>query len=152
MNRHDPISSRIWFIAGLGILAWSVLTLRVGTLSKPGPGFFPIFCGVVICILASIVVYQARRNRKEVKGERLYEKSSLVDLISTVGILTGYALLLERLGFLVTTFIVLLFIFKKISKTPLFLGIVESLLATGACYFVFGYLLKTPVPKGWFGI
>lgn len=152
MNRYDPISSWIWFVVGLSILAWSTLTLPIGTLTKPGPGFLPVFCGVVICILAFIVFFQARGEKKEVTGESLYVEGSLIDLFSTIGILVVYALILERLGFIVTTFVVFFFIFKKVSRTSLFIGIVESLIVTGACYFVFGYLLKTPMPRGWLGI
>jgi glucan phosphoethanolaminetransferase (alkaline phosphatase superfamily) len=59
--------------------------------------------------------------------------------------------MLERLGFIVTTFLVFLFIFKKVSGTSWFIGILESLIVTGSSYFIFGYLLKTPMPRGWLG-
>ena len=152
MNRYDPISSLIWFLVGLGIVLWSTLTLPIGTLTKPGPSFLPVFCGTVISILAIIVFFQSKRERKEVSGESFYAEGSLMNLFSTIGILIVYAFILERLGFIVTTFVVFLFIFKKVSRTSWFIGMVESLMVTGASYFIFGYLLKTPMPRGWLGI
>jgi hypothetical protein len=63
-----------------------------------------------------------------------------------------YALILERLGFNVTTFVVMLYIFKQIAGASWLTGILESSIVTGACYFIFGYLLKIPLPRGWVGI
>jgi len=152
MNRYDPISSLIWFLVGLGIVLWSTLTMPIGTLTEPGPGFLPLFCGTVISILAIIVFFQAKRNTKEVTGESFYIEGSLIKIFSTIGILMVYALILERLGFNVTTFVVMLYIFKQIAGASWLTGILESSIVTGACYFIFGYLLKIPLPRGWLGI
>jgi hypothetical protein len=46
--------------------------MPIGTLTEPGPGFLPLFCGTVISILAIIVFFQAKRNTKEVTGESFY--------------------------------------------------------------------------------
>ena len=151
MNRYDPTSSFIWLLVGLGIILWSLMTLKVGTFRHPGPAFVPLFCGIVISILAAIVFFQAKRNTQKITGESIYSEGSLVKTLSTIGILIVYGLMLERLGFIVTTFLVFLFIFKKVAGTSWFIGILESLIVTGSSYFIFGYLLKTPMPRGWLG-
>jgi putative tricarboxylic transport membrane protein len=102
-------------------------------------------------ILAAIVFFQAKRNTQKITGESIYSEGSLVKTLSTIGILIVYGLMLERLGFIVTTFLVFLFIFKKVSGTSWFIGILESLIVTGYSYFIFGYLLKTTMPRGWLG-
>ena len=151
MNRYDPKSSLIWLLVGLGIILWSMITLEVGTLRQPGPAFVPLLSGIVISILAAIVFSQTRRKTKNITGESIYSEESLIKTLGTIGILIVYGLFLERLGFAVTTFLVFLFIFKKISGASWFIGILQSLIVTGSSYFLFGYLLKTQLPKSFLG-
>lgn len=152
MNRYDSKSSFIWFVVGLGIIVWSSITLKFGTLRHPGPAFLPTFCGTIISGLAAIVFFQAQRKTEVITGENLYTKGSLFNILGTIGILIVYAFILERFGFIGTTFVVMLFIFKQVASESWFASIVESSIVTGACYFIFGYLLKIPLPRGWLGI
>jgi putative tricarboxylic transport membrane protein len=152
MNRYDSITSLIWFLAGLVIVIWSTLTLPIGTLTQPGPCFLPLLCGILICGLASMVFFQAKRKTEETAGESFYARGSLINIFSTIGILIVYALILERAGFIITTFVVMFFIFKKLAGASWLIGIVESLVVTGACYLLFGYFLKLVLPRGFLGI
>lgn len=152
MNRYDSKSSLIWFLMGLGIIVWSSITLKFGTFSHPGPAFLPTFCGILISILATIVFFQTKRKKEKISGDPLYIRGSLFNVLGTIGILIVYGLILERFGFITTTFLIMLFIFKQIAKRAWFVSILESAIVTGACYFLFGYLLKIPFPRGWLGI
>lgn len=152
MSRYDSITSLIWFLAGLVITIWSTLTLPIGTLTQPGPCFLPLLCGIIICGLATMVFFQARRKTGETTGESFYVRESLTNIICTIGILIVYALILDWLGFVLTTFIVMLFIFKKLAKASWLVGFVESVLVTGACYLIFGYFLKLVLPRGFLGV
>jgi putative tricarboxylic transport membrane protein len=152
MNRYDSITSLIWFLVGLGIIFWSSITLKIGTLRQPGGGVLPLFCGIVISILSIIVFFQSKVKTKEVSGESFFIIKSLIKILYTIGILIVYALVLERLGFIITTFIVMLFIFKQIARASYFIGILESLITTGICYYIFSILLKISLPRGWLGI
>jgi len=151
MNRYDSVSSLIWFLVALGIILWSSLTLKLGTLKHPGPGFLPLLCGITTAVLAVIVFFQAKRKEKGVEGESFWKIRSLIPIFLTIGILLIYAIFLEYLGFNLTTFIVMLLIFTQVAGISWFIGIVESLIATGACYLIFGYLMKIQLPKGWLG-
>jgi putative tricarboxylic transport membrane protein len=152
MNRYDSITSLLWLFVGLGIILWSLMTLKIGTFRHPEGGFLPLFCGIVIFILAIIILFEAKGKKKEVGGESFLIKGSLINLLSVILILVVYAFLLDHLGFILTTFVVMLFIFKQITRTSWFTGILQSSIVTGACYFLFGFLLKIPFPKGWLGI
>lgn len=148
MNRYDSVSSVVWFVVGLGIISWSLLTLEVGTLRSPKGGWFPLVSGAMICILSMIVFIQAQRKKQEATGERLYEEGSGGAIFGTIGILIVYALALERLGFVVTTFLVMAFIFIRIARASWLAGVIESTITTGICYYVFHFLLRIPLPKG----
>jgi putative tricarboxylic transport membrane protein len=151
MNRYDSTSSLIWLLAALGITLWSSVTLRIGTLSHPGPGFLPLLCGITMVVLAIVVFYQAKTKEKGIEGESFWTRESLIRISLTVVTLLIYGICLEYLGFNLTTFIVMLLIFTEVAGTPWFIGIVESLIATGACYLIFGYFMKIQLPKGWLG-
>lgn len=150
MNRYDSVTSLIWFLVGMGIVLWSSVTLRIGTLTQPGPGFLPVLCGVCIAGLAPIIFFQAKGKKKE-GGEPLWTRGSLIHILVTIGMLLIYAFILEHLGFVVTTFILTLLILTQVAETSWVIGIVVSLIATGSCYFSFGYLMKVQLPKGWLG-
>lgn len=152
MNRYDFITSLIWLFIGFSIILWSLLTLKVGTFRHPQGGFLPLFCGIVISLLATIVFIQTKGKAREASTESFLIKGSFSKTFSLIVILFVYAILLERLGFILTTFIVMLFIFKKVIGTSWFVGILQSSIVTLACYFLFGFLLKIPFPRGWLGI
>ncbi len=152
MNRYDSKSSVIWFLVASAIIVWSSTTLKFGTFRHPGPAFLPTLCGVIILGLATIVFFQSKRKKKEISGERLLEKRSLFNILPTIGILIIYAFILERFGFILTTLVVMFFIFKQIARGTWFGSILESSIVTGACYLIFGYMLKISLPKGWLGI
>ncbi len=155
MNRYDLLTSLIWLLVGVGIALWSLITLTVGSLKHPGPGFLPMLCGIFMACMAVIVFFQAGKvvKRTEKKGEKrsFLEDRSLIYIVLTVIILIAYAFLLELLGFKITTLVVLFLIFTFVANTTWLIGIIESSIATAVCYLLFGYLLKIQLPRGWFG-
>jgi len=151
MNRFDSVTAVVWFLVGLGIILWSSLTLELGTLKHPGSGFLPLLCGATMAFLAIIVFFQAKRMDKEVKRENFWTRGSLIPIFSIISLLLIYAFFLDYLGFKLTTFIVMLLILTQVAGIPWFMGIVESLIITGACYLTFDYLMRIQLPKGWLG-
>ncbi|MBI4588203.1 MAG: tripartite tricarboxylate transporter TctB family protein [Candidatus Rokubacteria bacterium] len=152
MKCHDFTTSLIWLLIGAGISAWSVAALDIGTLQHPGPGFLPTLCGVLIGGLALVVFAQARRRETGEAGGVFWSERSLPRVVATVLALVAYAFLLERAGFVLTTFLVMLVIFTHVARASWLAGILESSIVTGAFYWVFGHLLKIPLPRGWLGI
>jgi putative tricarboxylic transport membrane protein len=152
MNRYDSITSVIWLLAALGMVFWSSLTLSMGTLRHPGPGFLPVLSGMIMAFLAIIVLLQAKRKKEQVTGDPFRTNGSLTRVLVMVGTLVVYALVLERLGFIVSTFFLMLLIVTQVARASWLTGMAESSIATGASYLLFGYFLRIPLPKGWFGI
>jgi hypothetical protein len=65
--------------------------------------------------------------------------------------LFAYGFLLELVGFLVTTFLFLLFLFKVPEPKGWAIPLVISGVAVIASYFIFAVWLKSAFPKGIFG-
>jgi putative tricarboxylic transport membrane protein len=73
-------------------------------------------------------------------------------LLVILGVLFGYALFLDFLGFLVSTFLLLVMLFRLVEPQRWVVAIGGSALASIASYIVFEVWLKTQLPKGIFGI
>jgi putative tricarboxylic transport membrane protein len=151
MKKHDRFGGLFWFILGAIICIMSV-KLRIGTLYKPGPGFTPFLSGAVLVVSGLILMLSTflKQYMDEEMGSILVKegrKNSLLTLLA----LFGYIVLLEPIGFLITTFIVLLFLFKITDTKRWLAPVVLSGSSVIVSYLVFSVWLKLQFPKGLFG-
>jgi putative tricarboxylic transport membrane protein len=139
---RDRTSALVWL--GLAILvAVQSYALKLGTLHQPGPGFFP-FWGAILLGILSVVLFVGSRSRSATPAAR--EARSWTPVIVAGGLL-AYVLLLEPLGFVMVTFLFLLFLFRLVRKGWLVSGLV-ALTGTAACYALFQLWLKSQLPRG----
>ena len=68
-----------------------------------------------------------------------------------LAVLFGYSLFLDTLGFLVSTFILLLMLFRFVGPQKWVVAVGGSALASIASYVVFELWLKTQLPRGILG-
>lgn len=142
------LSSLVWALVGAAVVV-SASRLRVGTLNSPGPGFLPLVAGIVMLTLAIGILVQewsrrrARRSTPEpvagaVPGSRL-------PVALAVAALLAYALLLDPLGYLVTTMLFLLFALRVLGKLRWWTVLTSAVAATGVSYLLFNVWLKVPL-------
>lgn len=151
MHRHDRMTSALGLLTGLGMMAWSLATLGLGELQHPGPGFLPFLSGLLMAGLALSTLVKSLRRERSADTSAFVPRGALPRLAVTLGALVLYAVLLERAGFLATTFLVMLAIFTLTARTSWALGLAESAVVTGAFWWLFARVLKIPLPKGWLG-
>ena len=142
---RDLVSGLFWlavaiFVAGQG------LALKLGSLSRPGPGFFPFWGGVVLGMLSVVLI--ARSFRRVAAGRRIRPESWKPLVV--VGAVLAYLLLLEPLGFVAVTFLFLLLLFR-IERRGWAFSAVSAAIGTLASYGLFQVWLKTQLPTGPFG-
>jgi putative tricarboxylic transport membrane protein len=146
MRKYDTISGSFLLLMGLAVCAGS-LQLGVGTFTAPKAGFFPLLTGLVLGILSILIIAQARDTTKEVVRFWAPAANRKGIFFSLLFIL-GYALLLENLGFLVSTTLFFILFSRYVSghrwTTAVFFALGMSL----ATYFVFSLLLHAPLPQG----
>ncbi len=151
-TRYDQVGGFIWIVLGCAICISSI-KLGVGTLKSPGAGLPPFVSGSLLGLLGLMLTYQTIKNPekkgidegisiKKLGGKKLY---SMIVLIA-------YALFLESLGFIVTTFLLLFFLFKILEPRKWFTPIFISLIAVILSYLVFYVWLKINFPKGIFNL
>lgn len=139
------------FIFGFSILiAFSALELGIGSLSSPGPGFIPFFAAILLlgfCISLFFSSFKKRAVSAQVlKSNTRYGKMAFI-----VAILLGYSLLLNVLGFVLIT-IMLMFVLFLMDSRKTFASVVSAIVGasvTTLCvYVLFKLLLSVRFPIG----
>ncbi|MBU1209550.1 MAG: tripartite tricarboxylate transporter TctB family protein [Proteobacteria bacterium] len=150
--KADRASSMVWMAVGL-LSIYGSFQLGLGTLGEPGSGFLSFLAGSFICLMALIVFIQSFLQGKGFqvkistlwKGIRWY-RSALVGLLLLV-----YILVLEWIGFLLTTFLIVLAMVKGVERLSWGKALLISISASAVCYLVFDKLLKAALPRGLLG-
>ncbi|MCX5839832.1 MAG: tripartite tricarboxylate transporter TctB family protein [Deltaproteobacteria bacterium] len=148
---NDQVSSVIWFFIGLTICVAS-FQYKLGTFSSPSSGFMPLLSGLAICLFSLVGLIDATIRKKRGEGWTSFLKAvrwekALIVLIS----LFAYGLLLKPLGFFLCTLLLMGFLFRVVVPQRWSVVTGGSFLITVAAYIVFEVLLKSELPKGFWG-
>lgn len=139
----------ILFLVG----AWQQGLMRKGV---PGPGFLPFISGIILIALSLMVFIPALGDKKEErgageKGKFFPERDSPRKILLALAFLSAYGISLEYAGYLLTTFLFMVFISRLMEperwRTVLILAFSTSVLS----YLLFVVLLEVQLPKGILG-
>jgi putative tricarboxylic transport membrane protein len=155
MKNRDVVSSLVWL--GVGVL-FLIGSLREGLFRKgiPGPGFLPFITALILIALSLMVFLPAMAakgpdKRKKEEGFSP-EKDSRGKVLRGLAALFLFGLALEYIGYLVATFLFLVYTARIMErekwKGPLILAV---LTAVGS-YWLFVRLLQVPLPQGFLGM
>jgi putative tricarboxylic transport membrane protein len=137
---------------GIGI-AYGGYDLGMGSLHNPGSGFIFFWVGFIMSGLSLMIVIGAIRE-KGVKGElkKLVTDIHWKKAVSVLASLVLYAYALERLGFIVTTIALLIFLFKALEPQKWSWAILGAVVSTLAAYGLFHVWLGCQLPRGILGV
>jgi putative tricarboxylic transport membrane protein len=148
MKNPDQTSSLFWLVVGMGITITS-LKYGFGAFLSPGPGFITFFAGTILSFLSLILLVSSIRNRKLQTGlGDLWKGLEVGKAIYVLSLLAVYALVLQTLGFLVSTFLLLSLLFRVKAKYSFRRVIILSFLISTGAYLLFDFWLRVPLPKG----
>jgi putative tricarboxylic transport membrane protein len=149
MKTIDRFGGVLWLILGIFISIMS-LNIGIGDLHKPKAGFTSLVAGVMLSVLGLILILNTfLRKFNDEKMRVVLVKEGIKDPLLALSALIGYVCLLEYLGFLITNFIFMMFLFKikdthKNWITPLILTISTVVVS----YLVFTVWLGVQFPIG----
>lgn len=144
MRRSKIIMSLVWILLAVFVCIRS-FKLNIGTLSSPDPGFMPFVCGAFIGLFGFMILSQEWRNRKKEIGWGAVNWGKIFMIL--IGIII-YATLVEKLGYLLTTFFVMILFFKVLGIKKWLFIILYSFLSTLSIYLIFDVGLQCYFPKG----
>jgi hypothetical protein len=121
----------------------------LGSASAPGSGFIFFWSGLIMACLSLAVFTNSLRGVVEERQEIVGTNWSKLSLV-LVGLVL-YGLLLERLGFIGTTFVLLILLLRIGERTRWSLVLAVASLTALSTFVLFDLWLGIKLPKGTFG-
>jgi len=150
MRNTDQSSSLFWLVVAIGIVLLS-MRYGVGTLHEPGPGFITFFAGAILIVLSLALFFSNFRDRADRSSLwSLWAGLETGKILYVILLLVAYIFLLKPVGFLISTFLLLVLLFRVKGSYRLKTVLLMSLLVTAGSYLVFEIWLKAQLPKGIF--
>jgi putative tricarboxylic transport membrane protein len=148
MNKADRISGIFWLVFAV-IVGIESRRMGLGTLHRPGPGFLFFWAGILLAIMSLIILIRAWIAEKGVgAGGFIFAGQNTAKIVLVLISVFLHALLMEKLGFIVVTFLLFLFLLGIIEKRGWVVTILASLAVTVAAYLIFETALHSQLPKG----
>jgi hypothetical protein len=122
--------------------------LPLGTLRQPGPSFFPLLLALLLLIFGVAIAATGGRAQS-------FRSVGWKEVPHACGILAACifsALALERLGYRLTVFLVLLFLLKVVERKGWLPTASFALALSFGSFYLFYTLLRVPLPIGPLGI
>lgn len=146
MIRADRISGIFWLIFAI-FLSIESYRLGLGTLHKPGPGFLFFWASIAMGIMSMSILIRAWTRKKE-PGTTIFGKQNTLKIILVLISVFLYALFMEKIGFILVTLMLFIFLLGVIEKKRWPLAFFISFVVTAAAYLLFEVWLKSQLPKG----
>ncbi|MGH7927542.1 MAG: tripartite tricarboxylate transporter TctB family protein [Candidatus Binatia bacterium] len=140
--------SAVWSIfAAFALLAFHEAgKLPFGSMNAPGAGFFPIVLAGLLAAISLIGLVATLRGNGAQEGHEagvVWRKIFLMVMSLLI-----FASIFEFAGYLVTTFLFILFLLRAVERKSWTQAGAVALCASLASYIIFGRLLGAPLPAG----
>lgn len=146
MKKSDRYTSIMYAALGLYI-AFEGYRLELGTFRVPKPGFLVFLAGITLWVLSMALLIQTFLSRKTEK-RTIWKGLQWQKVVKLTMALFFYAIVLRWLGFLLSTFFLLLFLLKGLEPQRWRVALVLSIVTTVMCYLVFGVFFELRFPEG----
>ena len=153
MGKHN-----LWaagFLLLLGIVAtvesWRLV---LGAVGKPGPGFFPFYLALGLSITSLGLVVRSLLEREVGRGF-LLGSIDVMGARKVAWALLGlflYAFAFEKIGFLLSTFVVMVFLLRAVAAFDWLLTLGSSVASAFLSYLLFKVWLQVQLPSGPWGL
>jgi len=151
MKNPDQYSGIFWILLG-GAVTVSSFFYGVGSFSIPGPGFITFLAGAALTLLSLLLFISSTRSKKGRESLRsLWEDRHTGKAFYILGLLVAYMFLVTPLGFLLSTFFLLLLLFRVQAQYPLRKVIFLSAACTLVSLVIFDVWLGVQLPRGLLG-
>lgn len=134
------------------------IKLNLGSLHEPGTGFMPFLSGALLGLFGLILIFSSTSRglgeKEYLKDKKIQVekpvKKSWKNVMFVLIILFCYPLLLDTLGFYLTTFLFLFFLFKFQERKRWLMPLIFSISVVILSYLIFELSLNCRFPRGIF--
>ena len=138
--------SLIFFMAVAMVIGVESFKLGIGTLRAPQAGFLPFLLGLALGLLSAARLLLDLSPQGALKWLKISISTKRV--VPILVALFAYAFLLDILGFFLDTFLLILFLIRRVESRPWWVAGLGALGITFFCYLVFRVWLRVQLPLG----
>lgn len=149
---RNVTSSLFWALVGI-LFCIGGFHYGIRRSGIPGPGFLPFVTGIVLVALSLALLISRLLNRGGRAGSKedpMPGGQALTRILQVLGALCLYVLLLEPLGFLLTTCLFMVLLLRLEPRSWFFI-LFGAIGATLFFFVLFKVLLRVPLPSGLLG-
>lgn len=146
MREKDRISSIVLLIIGV-ILSLASMKIGLGTIHAPGSGFWPFFAGVFLSLSTLPTLIRASLEKKS-KEASLQELINFWKVVKVIIAFFAYTLLLSKLGYVIGTFLLMLFFLRGVETMSWKWTLIMTILTVLSSYVIFDVWLQCMFPVG----
>jgi hypothetical protein len=152
MNKAEAVAGAIVLLIG-AVLAIEAYQLPYMVENVPGPGFLPLWLGGGILLTGATIMLKALRGAYRSLPEIAWPDAWGWRQVTVMfGSLAVALLLLNQLGFLITTALFMAAVIFSLGGRSWPTLIFAPIAAAGILYLVFAVWLNVPLPQGLFGL
>lgn len=152
MNLRDQYSSLFWLAISLLVVLGGVsIRGSVGTVHYPGAGFLPFWSGVGLGCFSIILWIKSSLTEKAGEKIRGLVGKEWKNVICVIASLFVYAILLPTIGYLITTFGLMILLLGLMGRMRLWVRIGGALSIALGTYLIFNIWLQSQLPPGILG-
>jgi uncharacterized BrkB/YihY/UPF0761 family membrane protein len=148
---------RVNVITGVVLLALAafciIYSLGMPLFDKysPGPGLFPLLLGVIMALLSSSLIWEGIRAKTD-KAHKFTNKKGMTQAAVLILGLGVFAFLIPLLGYLIATFLLVVFVMKLVIHNSWKTALLTALTVSAMLFLIFSVALKVNLPESPFGI
>jgi putative tricarboxylic transport membrane protein len=150
MRRFALYCSLFWLLFSL-ITCVEAYRLKLGSINKPGAGFFPFGAGFVMLILSVAALLQSTKKKKDLEKTTRQGSFRWWNILVILIAVAAYAFSLEKIGFLINTFLFICLLLKVVEPQSWKTAILGGLITTIAANLIFNVIFRAQIPSGILG-
>lgn len=145
MTKRDRWPAIFFFLLSLYI-CFESLHLGLGHWRKPGPGFFSFLAATALGCFALILLFHASKpeENRGLSPKQISWRGKILCFLS----LFVFILLLDTLGFILTSFLFISFYLRVVERKGWRTAILTGVAIALASYGIFEICLQSQLPKG----
>ena len=145
--KREIIGCTFWLLFSF-YFAIESYRLGLSMAHRPGPGFFPFIATVGIGLIAAWRLIANVRNGAPDDSADAGMRGELGLVACVIAGIIAYAVLLDTLGFLACTFMLVAFYLKVIAARRWLVSLCFAAAVALTSHFIFDVLLKAELPRG----
>lgn len=148
MQRLDRISGLFW-VALSSVIAIRSYHLGIGSVNDPGPGFIFFYTALFMGLMATFLLLGSWMQRSDETGA--FDNVHWSKVVFPFAYILLYALVLEKIGFIISTFLLMLLFLKTVEAKRWPVAVFAGLAMSLGTYAMFALWLHVRLPKGVLG-